>query len=227
MPETVCAPYAARARRDFEALIRRGVFKPVERFVCRDLDYEERVQEGLGLTYRWYEQQVRLGKTPDVALAVHACRMRTVDRSHRLDSGDRRRWTSDVYHRQGRGGVELRRIQQVDVEDDLVEQDEPVGLAEAGCQDPRQKLDSALDLDAWLQQLPARDRTLLGMRQAGYGLVEIGKRLRTTSSTVWKHAQDLGHELAGRAEVTIRTKRRRRLPRGLSPALRDAIAENL
>ena len=106
-----------------------------------------------------------------------------------------------------------------------VEEDLDVRLAEAGCQDPSDKMNSALDLEAWRVQLSARERTLLAMRQAGYGLVEIGEKLKTTSSTAWKHTQELGAELAERAGIAIEEKpRRRAMPRGLTPALRDAIA---
>lgn len=216
-------PTVVDARAQFAALIDCGVFKPCERFVCRDQDYEERVQEGLGLTYRWYAQQVAAGTTPDLALTRHACHMRMIDRSHRLDSGDRRHWTSDVYAMQGRRGVELRRLQLVDDADDRLEEDPHLGLAEPGAQDPSEKMNSALDLEAWLKQLSADDRRLLAMKQAGYGLEAIGKKLKLTSATTWKYGQQLGHDLAERAGITIEKKRRERLPRGLPPAVRDAI----
>jgi DNA-directed RNA polymerase specialized sigma24 family protein len=220
----VSPPVDNSARTQFTALIEQGVFRACERHVMNAYDAEERVQEGLGLTWKWYQQEIAKGHQPDLALVRHACNRRTVDRSHRLDSGDRRHWTSDVYAKQGRHGVELRRLQLVDLEDDRVEQDPNLGLAEAGCQDPTEKLDSALDLEAWLKQLSARDRTLLAMKQAGCGLEEIGRKLKTTSSTAWKHGQELGTELAERAGVKIEKQRRQRLPRGLPPAVRDAIA---
>jgi hypothetical protein len=216
---------AADARARFETMVRGGVFKPVERFVCRDHDAEDRVAEGLGGTWKWYARQVALGREPDLALIRHCCRMRTIDRSHRLDSGDRSHWLRDVYQVQGRHGVELRRLQLVDDEDDRVDQDAALGLAEAGAQDPTPKLDSALDLQGWLGTLSARDRTMLAMRNAGHGLVAIGNKLRCTSSTVHKHCRELGAELARRADIEIEPKRRRRrVPQGLTPALRDALA---
>jgi hypothetical protein len=218
----VSSPVDARTR--FARLVESGALRACERHVAGAYDAQDRIAEGIGLTWRWYQQEIARGNNPDLALIRHACHMRTVDRSHRLDSGDHRHWPQDVYHMQGRSGVELRRLQLLDHEDDRVEQDPNVGLAEAGCQDPTEKLDSALDLEAWLGRLSARERTLLAMRQAGHGLEAIGKKLKATSSTIWKHSQELGAELAERAGVKIEKKRRQRLPRGLPPAVRDAIA---
>jgi len=217
-------PSTVDARGRFQAIVASGALKACERHVAGAYDSDERIAEGLAMTWDWYRKQIALGRDPELALVRHCCKCRTVDRSHRLDSGDRRHWTSDVYAKQGRNGVELRRLQLVDLEDDRVEQDPNLGLAEPGCQDPTEKLDSAIDLEAWLKHLSARDRTLLAMKQAGYGLEEIGRKLKTTSSTAWKHGRELGAELAERAGITIDKQRRQRLPRGLPPAVRDAIA---
>jgi biotin operon repressor len=218
----VSSPVDARTR--FAHLVESGALKACERHVACAYDADDRIAEDIGGTWKWYQQQIALGRDPELALIRHCCKLRTVDRSHRLDCGDGGHWPQDVYHMQGRSGVELRRLQLLDHEDDRVEQDPNVGLAEAGCQDPTEKLDSALDLKAWLRELPARDRTLLAMRQAGHGLEAIGKKLKATSSTIWKHSQELGAELAERAGVKIENKRRQRLPRGLPSAVRDAIA---
>jgi len=218
-------PSTVDARSRFQAIVASGALKACERHVIGAHDAEDRIAEGIGGTWKWYQQQIELGRDPELALVRHCCKTRTVDRSHRLDCGDGGHWPQDVYQQQGRNGVEVRRLQMFDPEDDRVVEDLDVGLAEAGCQDPSDKLDSALDLAAWLKTLSARERQLLAMRQAGYGLVEIGEKLKTTSSSIWKYTQELGGELAERAGIEIEKKpRRQRLPRGLTPALRDAIA---
>jgi hypothetical protein len=201
-------PAAARSR--FVSLVQNGTFKACERHVLNAYDAEDRIAEGLGMTWIWYQKQAALGRTPDLPLIRHCCNLRTVDRSHRLVSGDRTRWRQDVYNAQGSKGVELRRLQLVADVDDRVEEDPSLGLAEAGCQDPTDKMDSALDLEGWLAQLTARDRTMLAMRLAGYGLVEIGCRLNLTTSTVWGRTQRLGAELAQRTGWAITPQRQHR-----------------
>ncbi|HEY3358318.1 MAG TPA: hypothetical protein VGQ83_34030 [Polyangia bacterium] len=198
------------ARAQFEALVRRGVFRPCERFVCRAHDAEDRVAEGLARTWQWFAQQAALGRVPDLALVVFVCRLRMVDRSHRLSSGDHSHWRLDVYQRQGRDGIELRRLEFHDHDDDQADDDAGLGLAEPGAQDPEPKLMSALDLQAWLAQLGAEDRSMLELRAAGATLAEIGKVTRQTTTTVHRRCRELGDELAQRAEVTIEPRRHRR-----------------
>lgn len=213
------------ARTRFAALVAGGALKACQRHVAGAHDAEERVAEGLAMTWVWYRKQVALGRDPELRLVRHCCKCRTVDRGHRLDSGDHRHWPQDVYHMQGRNGVELRRLVLLADADDNVEEDPNLGLAEPGAQDPTEKYNSAIDLADWLAQLKASERTLLAMKLAGYRLGEIGKRLRLTPDTVWKYGQRLGQELATRAGVTMERKRRRsRVLRGLPPAVRDAIS---
>ena len=64
MQDYTNAAAVGAARQRFEELVRTGVFKPCERFVCRDRDYEDRVQEGLGATWRWYSQEAAVAHVP-------------------------------------------------------------------------------------------------------------------------------------------------------------------
>ena len=57
------------AQQQFDALVRTAL-KPCERWICRDRDFEERRQEGLGRTWAWYSHEVAQGRVPDVALVV-------------------------------------------------------------------------------------------------------------------------------------------------------------
>jgi biotin operon repressor len=225
MKRTTKTSSTVDARRKFGALVAAGALKACERHVAGAYDAEERIAEGVAMTWAWYVKQIALGREPQLALVRHCCRMRTVDRTHRLDSGDHTHWQQDVFYQQGRNGVELRRLVLLECEDDRVEEDPNLGLAAPGCADPSDHMNSALDLEAWLGQLSAQERQLLALRQAGYGLEVIGRRLKCTSSTTWKNLQDLGRELADRAGITIEKRRRRsRVLRGLPPAVRDAIA---
>lgn len=224
MKQKAAATFPVDGRGQFEELIRSGALKACERHVAGAHDAQDRIAEGLAMCWVWYSKQVALGRTPDLALVRHCCKLRTVDRSHRLDSGDRRRWQQCVYQVQGRSGVELRRLRLADDADDRLDDDPAVGLAAAGAQDPTPRLDSALDLQRWLVTLSARDRTMLMMRNAGHGLAAIGDKLKCTSSTVHKSCRDLGMELARRAGIEVEPRQRRRgMPRGLTPAIRDAL----
>jgi hypothetical protein len=199
----------AAAQQKFETMIRAGVFRPVERFVCRDADREDRIAEGLAFGWRWYSQQVALGNDPDVALAVHVVRLRTVDRSRRFLSGDRARWRDDVYQQQGRR-IELRRLDAVpdrdDDDDDRHDQDPAVGLARMGVADPTTNVLSAIDLGDWLGTLADSDRELLKMRAAGFGLAEIGRVTGRSTVGAFRRTRLLGFELAERAGVEITSK---------------------
>ena len=203
------------AQQRFESLIREGVFRPVERFVCRDADREDRIAEGIAFGWKWYSQQVALGNEPDVALAVHVVRLRTVDRSRRFLSGDRARWRDDIYEQQGRA-IELRRLDGVpdhDGDDDRREEDRAVGLARPGVRDPSSNLLSAIDLDTWLGGLASTDRDLIELRGAGYGFEEIGKAIGRSTVGAFRRARQLGLGLAERAEVRLGAQPLRRSPR--------------
>ena len=195
------------AQREFEALVRTGVFRACERAVCYAPDREDRVQEGLAFCWEWYLGQVVLGRQPDTALAVHAARLRTIDRSRRFAGRDRSRWREDVFEAQGRA-VELRRLDAIhdgnrDDDDDRRDEDAAVGLARPGIRDPSTNLLSAIDLGAWLEMLASADRDLMELRGAGYGFEEIGKAIGRSTVGAFRRARQLGSELAERAEVTV------------------------
>jgi hypothetical protein len=194
----------AAAQQQFDALVRRGVFKPCERFVCRDRDYEERVQEGLGLTWTWYRQQVAAGTVPDVALVVFAARRAMVNRG-RTVVGHEHRWHDDVYDRQGIE-VALLRLDGVhdhDDDDDQREQDPSLGLARLGVSNPETNWLSAMDLDTWLGELAAEDREMVELRGAGFGLADIGRATRRSVAGVFRRTRQLGHDLAERAGIEL------------------------
>lgn len=205
-------PALVAAQERFEALVRRGVFRPCERFVCRDADREDRVAEGIAAAWEWYAREAARGHEPDVALAVHVVRLRTVDRSRRFVRGDGTRWGVDVYVQQQRGGLELRRLDGVhdhDDEDDERHEDDPsLGLARFGVNNPEANWLSAMDLEAWLDALPSTDCEMVVMRGAGFELKEIADVTGRSVAGVFRRVRQLGRELADRAGIDVDDKKR-------------------
>ena len=82
-----------QARSAFENHVRSGMFKPVARHLQHDT--EDRMQEGIGQTWRLYREQAERGHQADPALLVHACRLRAQDFSRTL-ANDRTQKLRDV-----------------------------------------------------------------------------------------------------------------------------------
>lgn len=70
-------------------------------------------------------------------------------------------------------------------------------------------MNSALDLEEWLEELSGRDYSIMQARMAGYSLPRIASDLGVSTSTVFARAKKLGLELAGRAGVHIDMERTR------------------
>jgi DNA-directed RNA polymerase specialized sigma24 family protein len=68
---------------------------------------------------------------------------------------------------------------------------------------PARRIVSAIDLQAWLAELPEDDRALLSMRMGGCGWVEIGAALGISGSSAWSRCRNLGRKLAERAHVEV------------------------
>ena len=201
-------------RERFEDIVRSGALRVCERAVHYSTDRDDRVQEGLAFAWQWFSQQAMLGHTPDTALLVHACKLRTKDRGRRFVCGDRSRWQNDVYNRQGRG-TELRRLDGVadlrdDDDQDRHEEDPSLGLARMGINNPERNLLSAMDLVAWTDTLSPSDQRMLEMRYQGHGLDEVGKVAGRSVAGVFRRCRQLGLELAERAGVEIFPTRRGR-----------------
>ncbi len=210
----------ADLRRTFEDKIKRGIFKPIERFLHKDIR-EDRMQDALGLTWRLYADHAARGEILDDALLVHACRLRAIDLSRyvaQCDSGQRKR---DVFHLRNynAGQVEVIRLAHVHEEENedeghrLDKRTKPisVGFAELRCTNPTRKIHSAIDLNAWLAELPAEDQHMLELRAAGYGLEEIAREFGVSTSNIFIRCRNLGLALAERAGISVkpRTKTRK------------------
>jgi len=196
------------ARRRFDALVRRGVFRPVERFVCRDRDADDRMAEGIGACWAWYAREAALGHEPDVALCVHVVRLRALDRSRSVVPRGRRP-ALDAYDAAGRPScrVEMRRLDEVrdDDEDQERREDPSLGIARIGVANPEPNIASALDLSSWLDALASADRQMIEMRGAGFKLAEISKTTGRSVASVFRTTRRLGLDLAERAGVEVLT----------------------
>ena len=97
-------------------------------------------------------------------------------------------------------------------------EDHAIGLALAECSNPERKVNSAIDLDAWLSGLAGRDRVLLAMREAGCTLNEMSTATSRDPTTVCTRITALGHELAQRVGVEVGAQRRSRPRRAIVAA---------
>ena len=68
------------------------------------------------------------------------------------------------------------------------------------------KLHSALDLEAWLDELDGNDRRMLASRATGYTLEETASKLGCCRSTVFARTRQLGEDLARRIGVELRQR---------------------
>lgn len=192
--------------RAFDQKVRRGMFRPVARHVLHHPDPEDRLQDAIAQTWEMYARYAERGVVLDDAILVHSCRQRAVDLArHFVPSDGTRRYHDVCDQRAYRDGkVEVFRLDWPFEDEDGDEGSlQPVGYAEEQCPSPERKLNSALDLENWLDGLTARDRSIMEGRMAGYGLPRIAVDLGLSTSTIFAKTKALGLELAHRAGVRV------------------------
>ena len=191
----------------FSKKVKRGIFNPVARFVMYDVDGEDRVQDAVCQTWAMY-QRYALEKNIvlDDALLVNKCRWVSTDYERRFVGKDGASCRcqdvlSPAAYRDGK--VEVLRLDGLD--DDNAEEDRSLGFgyAEAAAGNPERKMNSALDLEAWLGELTHRDRTLMERKMAGFSTTQIASDLDLPYQFTWHREKQLGLELAARAGVRI------------------------
>jgi hypothetical protein len=74
-------------RTKFDNHIRRGIFAPIARHLGHDAD--DRLQEGVALTWKLCPEHAERGHEIEPALLVHACRLRATDPSRSLANNER------------------------------------------------------------------------------------------------------------------------------------------
>jgi len=206
-------------RQEFEKKIRRGIFNPVARFVHENIR-EERMQEALGFTWALYKRHAEAGDVLDDALLVHACRLRAIDLSRHLASGDRTQRLKDVFDQRNynRRRVEVMGLGEyvAEFEDnpqiDNQESNADIGRARSRSLNPTGRIISAVSLNEWLQELAPRDRELIELRAAGYDLDESAAKLGISRFGVCRRVKELGEFLvkhAGMPDAVHRQKLKR------------------
>ena len=183
--------HASPSTRDaFGQKVARGIFKPVARHLREDLR-DDRLAEGIGLTFEMYLRYAERGVTIDDALLVHSCHLRAIDLSRRVAGAAGGQPKKDVYDERNYrdGKLEVLHLG-VPGEDG-----DGVGYTAALTTNPTRDIMSALSLQGWLSGLCERDQTMLALRQAGHTLTEIGLRLAASTTTVCARLRELGAQL--------------------------------
>ena len=188
-------------KRSFAAKIQRGMFNPVARHLRTDIA-EDRLAEGIAMTFELYKNSVEKGEPLSDAILVHACHLRAIDLSRRVagsqgghpkrDAFDPRNYTD--------GKLELLSL---DAGCEDMEGQGSLGFDEPGTPHPARRLASAIDLESWLLSLGAEDRLVLALRQAGSTLQEIGEATGRSINWARHRLLRLGYELAERAGVEV------------------------
>jgi len=174
---------AEELSRSFNDKIRRGMFKSVARHLTNPDTAEDRMQEGLALTWEMY-QRYALEKDVvlDDAVLVHACRQRACDHGRTLVRDGKCRlhdaMSERAYHA---GRVEVFRLD-VWTDDDSEEDDghpHQIGMAEELCPSPER----ASGRTSWLE-------TSAWIRHGSTNCSMVGSSLRPKRSSVsagtWK-----------------------------------------
>jgi hypothetical protein len=236
---TVTNPNLADIRRTFEDKIKAGMFRHVERHLHEDIR-EERMQEALGLTWRLYADRAQRGEILDDALLVHACKLKAIDLSRHVVECDYQPLRDVLDLRNYLAGrVEVLRLGDPHEEEDEGEGHRfekgdklvSIGFAELRCINPARNIHSAIDLTAWLAELPAEDRHMLELRASGYTLEETADKLGVSLSYVFATCRRLGVALAEHAGIPVEPRRHRDSNAEVKPAstrrLRVSMADAL
>jgi len=191
----------------FAAKVRKGIFRPVLRHLPEHVA-EDRLQEGVCLTYEMYVRYAERGVVLDDAVLVHSCRQRATDPGRRFvkHEGQPKRDALDPRHQlDGRfevyclDGLPLHSGEQPPSDGDRHIQE----LAERAFQrDPTDDIVSAISARQWLRSLAEDDRTLVILRVSGCTLTEIATAEGLSVSSVFHRLKQLGHALADHADLS-------------------------
>jgi len=162
-------------RATFGHKVAAGIFDPVARHLREDIR-EDRLAEGIGLTFEIYLRYVDRGFVLDDALLVHACHMRAIDLSRRLAGAAGSQPKKDVFDERNYHDGKIE-VFYLGIESD--EEDSALGYAAPLTANPTGHILSALSLEDWLSGLCERDQALLALRQAGHTLTEIAAGIVT------------------------------------------------
>ena len=199
---------------EFSDKIKRGIFNPVRRHIKIDHEAEDRFQDAVAQTWAMYSRYAREKDTVLCdAILVHSCRQRATDLNRRFcGTMGAHRTNQDVLdprcYRDGH--VRVYRLggihddEQIDETDRSIE----VSLAESMAEDPEQRWISAIDLAAWVGEQTFQDQEILASKMMGQATKDVAYELHLPYLVTWRKEKALGHELATRAGVCIRSIKR-------------------
>lgn len=189
----------AHVQQQFSALMQKRAFEPIRRFLT-GADADDRLAEGIAMTYETALRKAQQGVKMDDALIVYAARLRAVEIRREFVKGRQPR--RDALHRANYtdGRTEVLHLDGFEDETDGWLREGDVGLqvawSAALTHDPTEKIVSALDLCAWVADLDDGDRALLAGRVAGLTLQELASRYGRSVTAVFQRLRVLGHGLA-------------------------------
>jgi hypothetical protein len=215
MAQLAQLPTESQLRHHFDALVRRGAFKPILRFLPAGEVGAELLQDAVAQTWGMFRRYaLEKGKVVPDAILVFSCRQRAIDPNRSFVPADGVQRLRDAYDWRNfaSGRVVIHRLDLRNVDqhiEDAGEGDrELIGLAAALNSNPTRNVHSALDLESWLDQLHEDDRAMLEARAAGFTLEETAADRGLSISTVHSRTKQLGEQLAARAGVALRGRAR-------------------
>jgi len=197
----------------FEDRLRRKIFHPVKRHILIEHEVEDRWADAVAQTWAMFSRYAtEKGCILPDAVLVHSCKQRACDLNRRFVGTQGARGTNrDVLDPRAfrDGHVRVYRLggihddEQADEADRAIE----VSLAESMADDPEQRWNSALDLESWIGQQTFQDQGLMSGKMMGKTTKELAHETHLPYMVAWRKEKALGHELASRAGVEIRTSK--------------------
>ena len=173
-------------QQQFAEKVSAGIFEPVRRHLSTTAADNDRFEEGLAQTWRFYADRTGRGDVPPNAILVTHCRRRATDTARTLVGAEGR-------HR--KCPLDPRSFQKGKAE---VTAFDEVGGAVLGNACPESALVSAIDLGAWLSDLDETDLAIVSGRAEGRTLKEIARRVGLSFSGVNGRLKRLGGDLLAR-----------------------------
>ncbi len=196
----------------FTTMIADGIFNPIKRHLGDAFDAEDRFQEALCIIYDDYRSAAERGKPTDRAALVFGLKLKAFDVTHRFTrTGHGRR--RDVMGAPAcvLDGIQVLRFDGLVEDEDGpyddpgVTRDNPMSfvneLSMRQTADVEDRINSALDLDAWLADLDPTDSDILQGRMEGRAGTEIAEMVGMSMTYFYQRLKTLGRKLAKDAGI--------------------------
>ena len=198
----------------FAEKVERGIFNPVRRYIKIEHEEDDRWQDAVAQTWKMFSRYALEKDTVlSDAILVHSCRQRATDLNRRFagtmgahctnqDVLDPRAYRDGLVRVYRLGGIHD--DEQADGTDRSIE----VSLAESMSEDPEEKWNSAIDLERWVGDQTFQNQGILSGKMVGKTTKEVAHESHLPYLVAWRKEKELGHELADRAGVKIRTSKK-------------------